>query len=659
MTAQIADNDVARQPKWMQPRTAFFRLCLLTWLLCSFAVSPSALASESLSEQQRWYQDARSALARGNQDQFYALRRKLEHYPLTPYLDYHYRRGQLSQLSAQQAVEVLQRLSDTPLYQRFKHHYLTDRGRRQDWPGFLVISPESPNSEHLRCYYYRARLAQGETEEAWEGAETLWLHGKSRDDACDPLFDAWHKSGQRSDALVFQRMLLAYKAGQSGLLNYLNSLLGPSYRGAGDLLLRLYRHPRELHSARARLLRAGEPGSAIAAVVIRRQARRDIEIAWRQWQRWEAHLGDHRETVGQDLLFQALLDNQWSSDKENLLLTLPTDDLVILRVRRAIFEGDWAHLQTYLALLSDSRQNESEWRFWKGYSAMQLGQENTAQQIYAKLAKRRNFYGFLAAQHLNAPYALQATLPTSDAATRDAVQALPATARLTELMALDKWSDARAEIRWLMPRLERSEQAALLAHCHQQQWHFLTVEGTIAAQMWDALPWRFPNAHQELFEHFAKLRGLDPALLQAVARRESALYPAAHSHANAHGLMQLLPSTAKSTARRIGAPYRDFRDLYQPKRNIQLGSAYYQQLSRDYDGNRLLASAAYNAGPHRVKRWLQRADGQLDAPRFVATIPYRETREYVQAILSYQLIYAHLNQRSLPLMTESEHERRY
>jgi soluble lytic murein transglycosylase len=123
--------------------------------------------------------------------------------------------------------------------------------------------------------------------------------------------------------------------------------------------------------------------------------------------------------------------------------------------------------------------------------------------------------------------------------------------------------------------------------------------------------------------------------------------------------MQLLPQTARETAKSIGASYRGPNDLYDPKRNIQLGSAYYQQLYRRFDQNRLLASAAYNAGPHRVTRWLGKSQGQLDAPRFVATVPYKETREYIKAILSYQLIYAWLDDREIPLMTAAERSRLY
>ncbi|GAA4891988.1 transglycosylase SLT domain-containing protein [Ferrimonas pelagia] len=617
------------------------------------------LHATTLEQQRALYQQARQALKSGHTNRYYPLRKQLEGYPLTPYLDYQYRRAQIPQLSAQQAVEILQELAPTPLYNQFKHHFLTDRGRRQDWQAYLILSPEPPNSEVLRCYYYRARLATGDHAIAWQGAEQLWLSGRSRDKACDPLFTAWKKAGKRSNELIWQRMLLAFDASQYSLVRYLNSLLSQPYRRQGDLLLKLYRDPAQLKQQQNVLKRADQTGAQIASLALQRQARSSPSKAWRQWRSVEAMLGDFRTEAAHTLLYYSLLENNWSDDHEALLLALPKDNLLILRTRRAIFEADWDGVQTYYASLSETTQNKAEWQYWHAYSAAQMGQPNFAQQRWAALAKRRNFYGFLAAQHLALPYAMQSQQPYFSPEDYQQTMALAGPQRLQELMALEKWQDARNEIRWQIPRLSAEQQAALMAMAHSNQWHFLTVEGTIQAKMWDALEWRFPTAYSNHFEQFANLRQLDIALLQAVARRESALYPKARSHADAYGLMQLLPSTAKSTAKKIGAPYHGSRDLYQPKRNIQLGSAYYQELYQRYDGNRLLASAAYNAGPHRVSRWLNRSDGQLDAARFVATIPFRETREYVEAILSYQLIYAKLNGRSLALMTEQEQTRAY
>jgi soluble lytic murein transglycosylase len=103
--------------------------------------------------------------------------------------------------------------------------------------------------------------------------------------------------------------------------------------------------------------------------------------------------------------------------------------------------------------------------------------------------------------------------------------------------------------------------------------------------------------------------------------------------------MQLMPATAKQTAKRNKIPFNNVKDLYDPKVNIMLGSAYYSELLKQFDQNRVLATAAYNAGPGSVKRWLKDSNGRLDVMSFIETIPYTETREYVQAVLSYRMIF--------------------
>jgi soluble lytic murein transglycosylase len=102
--------------------------------------------------------------------------------------------------------------------------------------------------------------------------------------------------------------------------------------------------------------------------------------------------------------------------------------------------------------------------------------------------------------------------------------------------------------------------------------------------------------------------------------------------------MQLMPSTAKKVAHSMGVPYRS-ADLYQPETNISLGSEYLRQLLKEFDGNHILATAAYNAGPNRIKKWLARQQGSVEYDIWIETLPYHETRDYVQNILAFKVIY--------------------
>ena len=143
----------------------------------------------------------------------------------------------------------------------------------------------------------------------------------------------------------------------------------------------------------------------------------------------------------------------------------------------------------------------------------------------------------------------------------------------------------------------------------------------------------------------------------AIARRESAFFPRAVSGAGAKGLMQLMPSTARSVARSL--QQRDLsKELFEVDSNVALGGAYYRQLLDRYNNNRVLSLAAYNAGPHRVTRWLNDESDKLPVVQWIETIPFRETRAYVQGVLAYNVVFRKLRNQPAQLLTQAEMELR-
>ena len=158
------------------------------------------------------------------------------------------------------------------------------------------------------------------------------------------------------------------------------------------------------------------------------------------------------------------------------------------------------------------------------------------------------------------------------------------------------------------------------------------------AQYWDDLDVRFPMAHRDTLVREAKVRGLHSSWVFAITRQESAFMDDARSGVGASGLMQLMPATAKETARKFSIPLASPQQVLNPDTNIQLGAAYLSQVHGQFNGNRVLASAAYNAGPGRVRQWLKGAN-HLGFDVWIESIPFDETRQYVQNVLSYSVIY--------------------
>jgi soluble lytic murein transglycosylase len=162
---------------------------------------------------------------------------------------------------------------------------------------------------------------------------------------------------------------------------------------------------------------------------------------------------------------------------------------------------------------------------------------------------------------------------------------------------------------------------------------------------------RFPLASQDGLVPQAEQAGVDPAWAYGILRAESAWMSDAHSGADARGLMQLLPETGAAVARRHGLDWGSGETLYDPAINIALGTRYLAELAGRFDGSAWLASAAYNAGPNRVDQWLA-ARSSLAPDLFVATIPFKETREYVARVMAFSVIYDwRLHGKAVPLAT--------
>ncbi|MBT8087758.1 MAG: transglycosylase SLT domain-containing protein, partial [Gammaproteobacteria bacterium] len=180
------------------------------------------------------------------------------------------------------------------------------------------------------------------------------------------------------------------------------------------------------------------------------------------------------------------------------------------------------------------------------------------------------------------------------------------------------------------------QQAAILAH--RWGWHSRAIATAASLGEYDDLMIRYPLPHQQSFEQFSSAARISPTWAYGIARSESLFMRDVRSSAGAIGLMQLMPSTGRAVARKIRLPYSGLRTLTDPDSNIRLGTSYLGQMAERYSGNPVLATAAYNAGPHRVDRWLPE-NGSEDARVWIENIPFNETRKYVKRVLAAQTIF--------------------
>ncbi|MBS4638458.1 transglycosylase SLT domain-containing protein [Aeromonas media] len=607
--------------------------------------------------EQSLYREGYDAVRANDQERFQQIRARLNHYPLLPYLDYYQLAFRPGAADYNDVTRFIRQHGDTPQSNRLERAYLTYLAQSQQWSQFLRFYPAKPNSTDLLCMHYQARYYTGHKSEALQEAGKLWLSGQSRPDACDPLFQLWQQAGLRTQEKIWQRMNLAFEAQNPNLIRHLGAQLGGSLKSYGDQMIALFEQPARVMNPV--YFTTAPQSRQLLSLGLARYANEQPEPALRQLGEMKRRFGLNQGEVARVeraaarrlLLDRSTAQRSWL---DATLVRMKDAELVELRARLAIWEQDWRGLEGWVKRMPMALQKEDRWRYWLARSLEVQGRQKPARELYLETANLRGFYGFMAAQRTGVPYRIKnQSVGHKVPDWRTASSRWPFLVRVRELLAMNEIAAARSE--WIH-NMDRNPVAQRLEFGHialNQGWHELAILSSIRAEAWDALDLRFPLPLKRTFSQMAQERTMNTSLLYAISRQESALYPLAQSPVGARGLMQLMPATARETASKLGVPYRNEQQLFDPAMNIRLGSAYLKRLLDVYDGNRILAAAAYNAGPGRVKRWREQSTNKpMDV--WVESIPYRETRNYVQNVLSFDLIYQHKLQQPLRFMSERE-----
>ncbi|HHQ4892233.1 TPA: transglycosylase SLT domain-containing protein [Aeromonas veronii] len=605
---------------------------------------------------QTLYRQAYDAVRANDQARFQQIRARLTHYPLLPYLDYYQLAFRPGAADYNDVTRFIRQHGDTPQSNRLERSYLTYLAQSQQWSQFLRFYPAKPSSTDLLCMHYQALYYTGKPKEALQGAGKIWMSGQSRPDACSPLFQLWLASGQRTQEKIWQRMTLAFEAENPNLIRHLGATLSSGLQSYGDQMVTLFEQPAK--AMNPAYFSSNPYSRKLLSLGLTRYANQEPESVLRQLALFRSRFGltqaevkpVERAIARRLLLDRSIAQRSWV---DSTVKKLADPDITELRARLAIWEQDWRGLSGWVKMMPMARQKEDRWRYWMARSLEVQGLQKPARDLYLETANLRGFYGFMAAQRTGVPYRIKNLSVKHVPDWRTASQRWPFLLRVRELLSMNEIAAARSE--WIH-NMDRNPVAQRIEFGHialNQGWHELAILASIRAEAWDALDLRFPLPLKRTFSQMAQERTMNTSLLYAISRQESALYPLAQSPVGARGLMQLMPATAKETAGKLGVPYRNEQQLFDPTMNIRLGSAYLKRLLDVYDGNRILAAAAYNAGPGRVKRWREQSDDKpMDV--WVESIPYKETRNYVQNVLSFDLIYQHKLQQPLRFMSERE-----
>lgn len=616
----------------------------------------AAMASvDPLGDARTRFLDALSALDRGQLDTFRKLSDQLKDYPLHPYLEYRALRKRLNKASHAEVARFIERYADQPVGHRMRRAWLYILAKRGKWKDYLSVYA-GKQSTRLQCYHLRARQETGDTENLVEDALQLWMVGHSQDTACDTIFKYLDRKGALTRERVWERIRLAMQEGQPSLAEYLAKRLPAKDQKWVSAWRDARRKPASMLSSKQ--LASDHPHAReIVLYAVRRIARSDLDEAQQKWASIKPRY-DFDPAASTALERYMALRAAWQRhpNAHDWLLAVPETavdtEVREWRARTAIDAGLWDTLLGHIAQMPPAEAQREEWRYWEARAYQEIGATLQASNRFARLAKERDYHGFLAADELAWPYEMGNRPLKFDPEDMRALEQHPGLVRARELYRAEMWVDARREWRHAISDMstEQIKQAAALAH--RWGWHDQAILTVARAREFGDLVLRFPLAHKDRVELYASENKLDPGHVFAVIRQESAFNPEARSSAGARGLMQLMPRTGRITARKYSIPLGGLHRLYEADKNISIGTAYLNQVMEDYDRNIVLASAAYNAGPHRVKRWLPE-DDKKEAERWVAMVPFDETRNYIQRVLAYSVIYDWRMEQ--PIRTLEEH----
>jgi len=604
----------------------------------------SAQADEiSLAAQRQQFLLAEQAIDRNRDTEYFALAAALKNYPLYPYLHYQWLKNHLDADS-----EIQQFLIDNAASRyasALRQKWLLQLGKKQQWP-LLLKHYHGSDDPDLQCYAGLARFETGQTLEALDQARALWLSGKSQPEHCDALFTAYQASPYFNQEMIHQRFQAALNRDNLSLAGYLTRFLTGTELELANTWLKLHRQPETLISDqhwRQYTEQAGE----LFAHAIDRWLESDVEQAMTAWDKEKSQLTIVSATLAyieKRIAITLALKHDKRAYARLSRLDNSDESAREWRVRAALNAQNWQDVAAAIAGLSDEEKSREKWQYWQARGLAEAGQPVSANALFQQLAKNRSFYGFLAAGRLRQTIALEDHPLIVSAQDLDYLQTHPDFRVVSELIAIDRKLEAKRQWWYAIGKLDSRllPAAAKLA----QQWHAPAwAISTIAkANHWDDVNLRFPLEYVQQIQANASAQQLDPALILGLIRQESAFDETADSPAGAKGLMQVMPKTGQQIAADMRDRWDSDNNLFKPELNLKYGAFYYKKLLQQFNGHVALATAAYNAGANKVKRWLPE-NQTLPADIWIETIPYKETRGYVASVLMYSLIYQQRLQR--------------
>ncbi len=644
---------LGRQPGRLRSRQLLLAFLTATCLATSLPARAQGSAQDST------VLDAREAARKRDRSRLAAARAAMEagNHPLLPWVAYWDLSNRLADATADEVEAFYTRWAGSYVEDRLRNDWLRELGRRRDWANLARDYPRfrMNDDREVSCWWLFTEHLTG--RDVTEQARNLWFGQRDLDDGCNLLATALFDGRKLPADDVYRKARFSIEQQRPGAAKAAVGLLGnAAARDVAEAVDNPARHlarpqtgarlAQELRLLALMRLAQSDPAATAARLQERGLRLDDSHVAW-AW----AYLA--RQSA-------FLLSTDAAPQMLRALSLLPegdaspgwSDDTLAWGVR-ALLRGAppaqrWPQVARLIGWMGAAELRDPAWAYWKARATQagaRPGAQGDAQRAEARLqlealAGSTSFYAKLATEDLGrTPGLPPSPLPLSDAELA-AANGHPGLQRALLLVNLGLRDEARREWNYSLRGMDdRGLLAAARLACERQDWQ-LCINTAERTRNEVDVRLRYPMPFADDITSAARAAGLEPALVFGLIRQETRFMPQLKSSVGASGLMQVMPTTARWVAKKIGMAWDNPALISDPATNLKLGTAYLKLVLDDLGGSQAMAAAAYNAGPGRPRRW--REGPMLETAIWAENIPFNETRDYVKKVLSNAAVYAAL-----------------
>jgi soluble lytic murein transglycosylase len=592
---------------------------------------------------------AREAFRAGNLKKLESHATRFKGHLLEPYPTYWRLRLRLDTANPEDISGFINSNQDTPLSDLLRRDWLKQLGRAQRWEAFDAELPRVVREDiELTCYALQSKLRSNPAAALIE-ARPLWFVPRELPESCSPLFGALIAAQQLTTDDLWTRIRLALEIGQVGLAQRIGGFLPAGQAPDARLLKSISTNP-AAYLDRKSFDTKSRAGRETAMFAVHRLARTSPQQAATHWTQFEARFGaDERAYVWGMIGYLGAMRHQpdaldWYSRAGDL-----SDLQLAWKARAALRAGNWQEVLAAIGAMTPKEAEQDVWRYWKARALKALGQAAEAEPILKALAGEFGFYGQLALEDLGGKVASPLTTFKPGAEELRAMEQLPGLRRALALYRMKLRVDANREWLWAIRNFDDRQlltAAELALRHHVYDRAINTADRTVDLHDFSL---RYLAPYRDVLKTQVSQLDLDEAWVYGLIRQESRFVADVKSHAGASGLMQLMPATARWVASKLGLKDWRWSEVNNVETNVSLGTWYLRHVLDTLDGHPVLASAGYNAGPGRARAW--RPSGALEGAIYAETIPFNETRDYVQKVMANASYYGHVLAQQIPSLT--------